>query len=162
MTMRRWLACTGIALLVLVMAVWGALALPQVDDAIFRYFVGRHLAAGNGDLLGGPDALKVLLCGTAAPFPDPSRAQTCTAIIAGGRHYIVDTGPGSARNLMLWQLQGRELGAVFLTHFHSDHIGDLGEINTNAWLAGHPGPLPVFRWRGRRGRGGWDQPRLCA
>ncbi len=45
---------------------------------------------------------------------------------------------------MLWQLRGRELGAVFLTHFHSDHIGDLGEVNTNAWLAGHPGSLQVF------------------
>ena len=115
-----------------------------MDDTIFEYFVERRLGAGDTALLGGKDALNVLLCGTSAPFADIERAQSCTAIIAGGRYYLVDTGPGSARNLMLWQLQGRELGAVFLTHFHSDHFGDLGEVNTNAWLAGHPGPLTVF------------------
>ncbi len=133
-----------VALLALASAVAGILAIPAVDDTIFRYFVERRLSMGDTALLGGKDALKVLLCGTSAPFADPERAQSCTAIIAGGRYYLVDTGPGSARNLMLWQLQGRELAAVFLTHFHSDHIGDLGEVNTNAWLAGHPGPLTVY------------------
>ncbi|WP_375395929.1 MBL fold metallo-hydrolase [uncultured Sphingomonas sp.] len=141
---RRWLLVAGVGLLTLAAAVAAILAVPAVDDTIFRYFVERRLVAGDTALLGGQDALKVLLCGTSAPFADPARAQSCTAIIAGGRYYLVDTGPGSARNLMLWRLQGRELGAVFLTHFHSDHIGDLGEVNTNAWLAGHAGPLPVF------------------
>ncbi len=119
------------------------LAVPSVEDAIFTRFVEHHLRTGNQALLKG-DALKVLLCGTSAPSADPHRAQSCVAIIAGGKYYLVDTGPGSGRNLELWQLRGRELGAVFLTHFHSDHIGDLGEVNTNAWLAGHPGSLQVF------------------
>jgi ribonuclease Z len=144
LTWRRRLLVAGLALLAMTAAIGCILAIPAVDDGIFRVFVERRLGAADRALLGGKDALKVLLCGTSAPYADPNRAQSCTAIIAGGRYYLVDAGPGSARNLMLWQLQGRELGAVFLTHFHSDHIGDLGEINTNAWLAGHPGPLKVF------------------
>ena len=121
----------------------GILAVPSVDDAIFTHFARQQLRSGNDALLKGDD-LRVLLCGTSAPFADPHRAQSCTAVIAGGHHYLVDTGPGNGRNLELWQLRGRELSAVFLTHFHSYHIGDLGEVNTNAWLAGHPGRLQVF------------------
>ncbi len=119
------------------------LAIPSVEDALFTHFVEHHLRTGAKALF-KDNALKVLLCGTSAPFADLHRAQSCVAVIAGGHYYLVDTGPGSGRNLMLWQLRGRELGAVFLTHFHSDHIGDLGEVNTNAWLAGHPGSLQVF------------------
>ncbi len=140
---RRRLLLGGALLLGFLTAGTAALLIPGVDDALFTRLVEHHLQAGNAALLKG-DSLKVLLCGTSAPFADPHRAQTCTAIIAGGRYYLVDAGPGSGRNLELWQLRGRELQAVFLTHFHSDHIGDLGEINTNAWLAGHAGRLPVY------------------
>jgi ribonuclease Z len=140
---RRWIIAGGLIASGGLLAGLGVLAVPSVDDAIFTHFVEHHLRTGNSALLKG-DALRVLLCGTSAPFADPQRAQTCTAVIAGGHYYLVDTGPGSGRNLELWQLRGRELAAVFLTHFHSDHIGDLGEVNTNAWLAGHPGSLQVF------------------
>lgn len=133
----------GLAIAALVLIGAGFLAVPSVDDVIFTHFVERQLRSGDSALFAG-DSLRVLLCGTSAPFADPHRAQSCTAVIAGGRYYLVDTGPGSGRNLELWQLRGRGLTAVFLTHFHSDHIGDLGEVNTNAWLAGHAGSLQVF------------------
>jgi ribonuclease Z len=140
---KRWLVTGALIASGVLLAGIGLLAVPSVDDAIFTHFVRQKLREGNDALLKG-DGLRVLLCGTSAPFADPHRAQSCTAVIAGGHYYLVDTGPGSGRNLELWQLRGRELSAVFLTHFHSDHIGDLGEVNTNAWLAGHPGSLQVF------------------
>ena len=140
---KRWLVTGSLIASGVLLAGVGTLSIPSVDDAIFTHFVRQQLRSGNDALLKGDD-LRVLLCGTSAPFADPHRAQSCTAVIAGGHYYVVDTGPGSGRNLELWQLRGRELSAVFLTHFHSDHIGDLGEVNTNAWLAGHPGRLQVF------------------
>jgi ribonuclease Z len=36
------------------------------------------------------------------------------------------------------------IGGVLLTHFHSDHIGDLGELNLQTWAAGRPQPLAVY------------------
>ena len=144
MKSKGWLITVASVALVVALAGACIVLSPALDDAIVTHFVEQKLRAGNKALLGGNDALKVLLCGTSAPFADPNRAQSCTAIIAGGRYFLVDTGPGSGRNLELWNLRGKELDAVFLTHFHSDHIGDLGEVNTNAWLAGHPGALPVF------------------
>ncbi|PSN09963.1 MBL fold metallo-hydrolase, partial [filamentous cyanobacterium CCP5] len=34
--------------------------------------------------------------------------------------------------------------AVFLTHFHSDHIAALPEFNLNSWGAGRPKPMTVY------------------
>jgi ribonuclease Z len=36
------------------------------------------------------------------------------------------------------------LAAVLLTHFHSDHIGELGETVMQSWLAGRSRPLAVY------------------
>ena len=42
-------------------------------------------------------------------------------------------------------LQGR-IEAILLTHFHSDHIGDLGELQLQTWAGGRPAPLAVPAW----------------
>ena len=90
------------------------------------------------------DGLKVFMCGTSSPLPDPDRAQACVAVLAGESLYVVDTGAGSARVATLGRLPLERLEAVFLTHFHSDHIAALPEFNLNSWVAGRPWPLAVF------------------
>ena len=40
------------------------------------------------------------------------------------------------------------LNAVFLTHFHSDHIAALGDMHLNSWVRGRKGKLPVFGGKG--------------
>lgn len=56
----------------------------------------------------------------------------------------MDTGPESVENLTLWGIPMASVGGVLLTHFHSDHIGDLGELNLQTWAAGRPAPLAVY------------------
>jgi ribonuclease Z len=90
------------------------------------------------------DSLKVVMCGTGGPLPIRDRAKPCVAILAGGALYLVDAGPESSKNLMLWRLPVAKAGAVFITHLHSDHIGDLAEFNDNSWENGRPAPLPVY------------------
>jgi ribonuclease Z len=90
------------------------------------------------------DGLQVFMCGTSSPLPDPDRAQACVAILAGESLYLVDAGAGSARVATLGRLPLERLEAVFLTHFHSDHIAALPEFNLNSWVAGRPRPLAVF------------------
>jgi ribonuclease Z len=41
-------------------------------------------------------------------------------------------------------VRGEAIGAVFLTHLHSDHIGELGEFNLQTWAAGRSGPMRVY------------------
>src|SRR5947199_1016933 len=135
------------ALLALAVAVVGAGALALrsrgVQDAIVTRIAQRRIGRDTSGLL-ARDALRVLLCGTASPIPSPRRAQACTAIFAGGRMWVVDTGPGSWRTLALRRVRGEAIGAVFYTHLHSDHIGELGEFNLQTWAAGRPGPLRVY------------------
>lgn len=88
-------------------------------------------------------ALHVVLCGTGSPLPDPLRAKACTAVIVKGRAYIVDVGPGAVNSLMLMGFPLDHVAGVFLTHFHSDHIGDLGELRMQSWAAGRAAPLVV-------------------
>ena len=90
------------------------------------------------------DGLQVFMCGTSSPLPDPDRAQACVAILAGETLSLVDAGAGSARVATLGRLPLERLEAVFLTHFHSDHIAALPEFNLNSWVAGRPRPLAVF------------------
>ena len=90
------------------------------------------------------DGLKVFLCGTSSPLPDPNRAQACVAILAGASLYLVDAGAGSAQVATQGRLPLERLEAVFLTHFHSDHIAALPEFNLNSWVAGRPWPLAIF------------------
>jgi ribonuclease Z len=90
-----------------------------------------------------PDGLRVIFCGTSGPLPIAGRAKPCTAIQAGGKLYLVDVGPESVENLMLWRVPVATARAVFITHLHSDHIGDLGEFNMQSWVNGRPQPLAV-------------------
>lgn len=92
--------------------------------------------------------LHVFLCGTGAALPDADRAGPCTAILAGGEFLLVDAGPASWRNLDLNNLPVGKLSAILVTHFHSDHIGELGEAITQSWIAGRTQPLDVYGPRG--------------
>jgi ribonuclease Z len=134
-------------LLALAVAVGGAVVLTlrsaAVQEAIAARILRQRIGRDTSRLL-APDALRVLLCGTASPIPSPRRAQACTAVFAGGRLWIVDTGPGSWRTLALRRVRGEAIGAVFYTHLHSDHIGELGEFNLQTWVAGRRGPLRVY------------------
>lgn len=121
---------------------WIGLRVPAVQELVMRRMVARRMAAPAG--LFADDALRVLLCGTSSPMPHPTRAKACVAVFAGGRFWVVDTGPGSWNRLAMWQVDGSRIGGVLLTHFHSDHVGELGEFNMQTWVAGRDRPLRVF------------------
>lgn len=92
-----------------------------------------------------PDGLHVALIGTGAPLADPRRAGPSTVVIAGRNAYIVDTGPGAVRKLELMKFRPEDIKAVLLTHYHSDHIGDLGELMLKRWAGGSmKNPLDIF------------------
>ncbi len=126
------------------LALLGALRLPAVQDAIVYRVIDRLVGDPTANRLFTDDALRVALCGTASPLPHVSRAKPCVAVFAAGRFWIVDVGPMSWNRIALWRLDGSRIGGVLLTHFHSDHIGDLGEFNLQTWGAGRPTPLQVY------------------
>lgn len=90
------------------------------------------------------DGLKILMCGTGSPLPAPDRAQACVAVIAGDATYLVDAGEGSAKTAALNGLALNRLRAIFVTHYHSDHIAGIATFNLNSWVAGRQQPLQVI------------------
>lgn len=133
-------------LVLALVAIWTVvIRVPAVQDRLVDR--GIETLMGQQDATAAlfeDDALRVLVCGSSSPLPSPDRAKACVAVFAAGKFWVVDTGPGSWNNLAQWRIPGRRIGAVLLTHFHSDHIGELGEFNMMTWVDGREGPLQVF------------------
>jgi ribonuclease Z len=127
----------------ILLAAIGALLNPKVEQALFDLGASKLTAPSNTAPL-VDDALRVAVCGTSAPLPSTARAKACVAVFAGGKFYVVDAGPESVENLMLWGVPLSEIGGVLITHFHSDHIGDLGELQLQSWAGRRPGKLDVY------------------
>jgi ribonuclease Z len=90
------------------------------------------------------DGLHLALCGAGGPLPAPNASGPCVAVVAGERLFVVDAGTDSPRNLGRMRFRAGSVEAVFLTHFHSDHIDGLGELATLRWAGGgNIEPLPV-------------------
>lgn len=97
--------------------------------------------------------LTVTLLGTGSPLPDPHRAGPATLVTAGSGHLLVDAGRGVLMRLAAAGVGAGQLAAVLLTHLHSDHITDLGDVVTTRWvttfartpltIAGPPGTRAV-------------------
>lgn len=88
--------------------------------------------------------MHVVLVGTGGPLSNTKRISTSTAVIAGGEFILVDAGPGVVRNVILQGLPIGRISGVFLTHFHSDHISDLGELAFMSWAQGRTKQLEVY------------------
>ena len=90
------------------------------------------------------DGLRVFMCGSSSPLIAPGRAQACVAIRAGRALYVVDAGTGSNGVMTLAGEPVVGLGAILLTHFHSDHIAGIGDFNLASWVTGREAPLAVM------------------
>ena len=94
------------------------------------------------------DKLHIFLLGSGGPMNNNVRVAPSIAVIAGGEFILVDVGPGTYRNVDIMRLPASHLKAIFLTHFHSDHIGDLGEANMMSWVMGRTKALEVYGPKG--------------
>lgn len=114
----------------------------QIGERIFAKAVSKNFE--NNILSDLPDGLHVILIGTGSPLADPSRVGPSTAVIAGKRVFIVDSGGGAVRKMGEIGLPPAATERVLLTHFHSDHIDGLGELMLQRWAGGgYNEPLPI-------------------
>ncbi len=133
---------TGLLVLLVLLAA-GAWA---VRDRIALRIMERRLdnAMAHPVAAGLSDGIHVAICGAGGPFPDHDRGGPCTAVIAGKRMFIVDTGEAAGRTLGRMGLFGSDF-VVLLTHFHSDHIDGLGNVALQRWGGGNlTTPLQLY------------------
>ena len=86
--------------------------------------------------LGAPAKSRLILLGTGGgPTPKPNRAEPAQVIIVNGAAYVIDCGNGVARQMVLAGVNLGSLRAVFITHQHSDHNADYGNLIWLAWAS---------------------------
>ena len=93
-------------------------------------------------------ATELVLLGTAgAPMPVPGRMGISSVLVVDERVFVVDCGRGSPSAFAEAGLDFTRLEAVFLTHLHADHIGDLPGMLLYPWgvRTGDNGPLAPIR-----------------
>ncbi len=140
MKIRNILLSACVALGVLAVAAYTFRA--PLAVALVKRVAAQHLA--SDPLAELPDGLHVGLCGAGSPFPDEKRSGPCTLVVAGKRLFVFDAGAGSARNIGKMGFNHGRIEAIFLTHFHSDHIDGLGELMLQRWVsASNTAPVPV-------------------
>lgn len=138
-----------IAILALLLIAGAAfyLARDSIGLSIFERAAREGLGADVAPDL--PAGLAAGFCGTGSPLPDRARAGACTAIVADGRIYLFDAGDGATETLALMGLPASRVEAVFLTHFHSDHIDGLGGLAVQRWAtSAATAPLPLYGGEG--------------
>jgi ribonuclease Z len=95
--------------------------------------------------------IDLTLLGTGSPLPDPHRAGPATLVQAGAANLLVDCGRGVLMRAAAAGIGANALTALLLTHLHSDHITDLGDVLTTRWVTSFgPSPLPVIGPPGTR------------
>jgi ribonuclease BN (tRNA processing enzyme) len=105
----------------------------------------REFLAATAALVGAPDRTRLILLGTAGgPRPKVDRAASSQVILVGDRAYVVDCGDGVASRLVAAGVRLDSLAKIFLTHHHSDHNADYGNLLLLAWASGLRTPVEVY------------------
>jgi ribonuclease BN (tRNA processing enzyme) len=80
---------------------------------------------------------RVILLGTGGgPTPKKAVSAPATLIIANDTPYVVDCGDGVARQWVSANVSLLKLRHIFITHQHSDHNADYGNLILLAWTTG--------------------------
>jgi ribonuclease BN (tRNA processing enzyme) len=80
---------------------------------------------------------RLILLGTGGgPRPRPNSLPTSQVIIVNGVAYVVDCGDGVASQLVRAGVSLPTVRHVFITHHHSDHNADYGNLLLLAWASG--------------------------
>jgi len=88
---------------------------------------------------------RLILLGTAGgPRPKADRAATSQVLLVSDRAYVVDCGDGVARQLVSAGVRLDALEKIFITHHHSDHNADYGNLLLLAWASGLKTPVEAY------------------
>jgi ribonuclease BN (tRNA processing enzyme) len=107
------------------------------------------VAAARRSVLAQSRQTRLVLLGTGrGPRPRTANSASAQVIVSNGAAYVIDCGDGVAR---FAGVPLASLRHVFITHQHSDHTADYGNLIWLAWTAGRSsrvdtwGPPPLER-----------------
>jgi ribonuclease BN (tRNA processing enzyme) len=112
-----------------------------------RQFIAGAAAAAFAPLHGlAQSGTRLVLLGTGGGprVTAKGRAKPATLIVANGIPYVIDCGDGVALQLVRAGIALDALRYVFITHHHSDHNLDYGNLIYDAWAAGLRKPVDAY------------------
>jgi ribonuclease Z len=78
---------------------------------------------------------RVTLLGTASPTPRPDRFGPSTLVEAGDQKLLIDAGRGVPIRLRQIGVAMGRIDALFITHYHSDHVSGIPDVWLTSWLS---------------------------
>jgi len=112
-----------------------------------RSFLAGAAAAALAPLRGlSQSRTRLVLLGTGGGprVTAKGRAKPATLIVANGIPYVVDCGDGTSLQLVRAGIGLDTLRYVFITHHHSDHNLDYGNLIYNGWASGLRTPVDTY------------------
>jgi ribonuclease BN (tRNA processing enzyme) len=70
----------------------------------------------------------VTLVGTGTGVPSIRRNPACILVKLNDKHLVFDSGPGTLKALLQCNVDYLNIDFLFYTHFHMDHISDMGAL----------------------------------
>ncbi len=103
----------------------------------YVYYPGTEKLAKN--------EIRIVVCGSGMPAARHGQAATCFLVETGnGDKFLFDIGTGSMANVAALMIPYQYLDKIFLTHLHTDHMGDIDALWAGGWTGGRPNELKVW------------------
>jgi len=81
--------------------------------------------------------MRLILLGTGGgPRPRTDRLAASQVLVINGAAYVIDCGDGVSNQLARAGVPLASLRGIFITHHHSDHNADYGNLFMLAWVSG--------------------------
>jgi ribonuclease BN (tRNA processing enzyme) len=119
-------------------------------DILKFTLAGAAAAMSGGSFAFAQDAAKkprsrIVFLGTkGGPRVGIGASNPANAVIVNGTPYVIDCGMGVSRQLVNAGIPIPSVKYVFISHHHSDHNLEYGNLLYNAWAAGLSTPVHTF------------------
>lgn len=85
-----------------------------------------------------------IILGTGPGMPKAENHLSSLYVEQAGKRFLFDCGEGTSRQLLKHKLDGNILDAVFISHFHPDHISGIYMLLQMLYLQKRTRPLALF------------------
>src|SRR5271170_6026455 len=88
--------------------------------------------------------MKLHTLGTGGPPVQSPSGSACHVLEVAGRHLMFDVGRGAIHGVAAKRLPIAEIGPLFISHLHVDHIGELANFLITSSIEGRRKPLKIY------------------